>query len=167
MPRRKFPLAIVMLCARSASNDCAPGQAGEAYRPWGRHRKQWVRRRGRGRGFSKGGPWNALGRDKRGTTEEGETTDRDLKELSWLTSSLSLSILVGPSLQIMGYVMNWTVYTPRPTLWTVNSRLLVPLNMDLKLTLEQHGGYAHQPPCDAVKSLCIVLTLAPGLTTNN
>lgn len=47
MLRRKFPLAIVMLSARSASNDYVPGQASEAYSPWWRDRKQWVRGRGR------------------------------------------------------------------------------------------------------------------------
>lgn len=46
--------------------------------------------------------------------EPGKTTEGDLEELSLLTSPLCLLIPIGPSLHVMGSLVNGTVYMLPP-----------------------------------------------------
>lgn len=129
MLRRKFPLATVMLSARSASNDCVPGQASEAYSPWWRDRKQWVRSRGRAMLLQRE-TMKCFGKSEETNSDKNSLyfvackapfilvsviswVSNDTSRNNWgrLTSPLSLLISVDPSLHVMGYVVNWTVYT--------------------------------------------------------
>lgn len=105
--------------------------------------------------FLKGRLWNALEREQRGTEistpstslvakllsffvsgtkvecqmEPGKTTEGDLEELSLLTSPLCLLIPIGPSLHVMGSLVNGTVYMlPPPPKWSWIWTYSWPLN---------------------------------------